>query len=81
MIIAVIFNTLILIVYASLVLAILYHYRKYSLSGDRYRWVVNIFLMTTIILFVLSYLIIIFFIDWESLKPENLREQNFFRIF
>ncbi|OGZ31689.1 MAG: hypothetical protein A3H02_01320 [Candidatus Niyogibacteria bacterium RIFCSPLOWO2_12_FULL_41_13] len=81
MIIAVIFNTLILIVYASLVLAILYHYRKYSLLGDRYRWVVNIFLMTTIILFVLSYLIIIFFIDWESLKPENLREQNFFRIF
>lgn len=81
MLIAVIFNTLILIAYGGLVLAILYHYRKYSLPGDRYRWVINIFFITAIILFILSYLIIIFFIDWENLKLENLRNQNFLRLF
>lgn len=81
MLIAVIFNTLILIVYGSLVLAILYHYRKYSLPNDRYRWVINIFLIIVAIFFILSYLIIIFFIDWESLKLENLGNQNFSRFF
>ena len=78
MTIAIIVNTLILIVYSVLVFAIMYHYRKYSLPNDPRRFVINIFLIIAAILFILSYLIIVFFIDWESIKSGG---ENFFRIF
>lgn len=74
MFIALAVNTLILIVYGVLIAAVLYHYRRYNLPNDPRRWVITIFLIMMAILFILSYLIIIFFIDWSALRlsAENI---------
>lgn len=63
-----IFNTIFIFGYAGLVFAVLYHYKKYSLPSDKYRFVIYIFLAIATILFILSYILILFFIPFEQLS-------------
>ncbi|QQG45915.1 MAG: hypothetical protein HYY55_02955 [Candidatus Niyogibacteria bacterium] len=59
-----------LLVYATLVAALLWHYQKYSLPRDRARWIIGLFLTIASILAVIS-TILIFSVPWE--KIANLK--------
>lgn len=55
-----------LAIYAILVGALLWHYKKYSLPKDKARWIIGIFIAICAILAIVS-TVLLFLIPWEKI--------------
>ena len=71
MIIPALLHVLFLGVYALLVAALLWHYKKYSLPHDPGRWVIGPFLTFSII-FALIATTLLFYTPWNAISAEFL---------
>ena len=65
-ILAVITHIIFLAVYGLLVAALLWHYRRYSLPGDKARWIIGAFLFFALIFASISS-VLLFIIPWDKI--------------
>ncbi|MEK7566671.1 MAG: hypothetical protein AAB527_00855 [Patescibacteria group bacterium] len=63
---AVIAHAIFLAVYGLLVTALLWHYRRYSLPGDKARWIIGAFLLFAFIFAAIS-TVLLFLIPWDKI--------------
>ena len=71
MIIPILLHSFFLLIYALLIAALLWHYKRYSLPHDPGRWVIGPFLVFSVIIAVIA-TILLFYTPWNAISIEFL---------
>ena len=76
MILPITLHIIFLSIYASLVAALLWHYRKYSLPHDPARWVLGPFIAFSLIFAVIA-TILLFIVPWDDLMATLVSQLSY----